>query len=24
MGGKRDVQVVYDRYKAAGVETPTL
>lgn len=24
MGGKRDVQVVYDQYKAAGIETPTL
>jgi len=24
MGGKRDVQMVYDQYKAAGVETPTL
>lgn len=24
MGGKRDVQVVYDHYKAAGVETPEL
>jgi fructose-1,6-bisphosphatase I len=24
MGGKRDVQVVYDMYKAAGVESPAL
>jgi len=24
MGGKRDVQVVYDHYKAAGIETPEL
>lgn len=24
MGGKRDVQVVYDSYKAAGVEVPEL
>ena len=24
MGGKRDVQIVYDQYKAAGIETPEL
>ena len=24
MGGKRDVQVVYDKYNAAGVDTPAL
>lgn len=24
MGGKRDVQVVYDKYKATGVAAPTL
>lgn len=24
MGGKRDVQVVYDQYKKAGIDTPTL
>ena len=24
MGGKRDVQVVYDKYKAAGVDVPAL
>lgn len=24
MGGKRDVQIVYDQYKKAGIETPTL
>ncbi|GKY96057.1 hypothetical protein MPSEU_000565900 [Mayamaea pseudoterrestris] len=24
MGGKRDVQVVYDKYKAAGINAPTL
>jgi fructose-1,6-bisphosphatase I len=24
MGGKRDVQVVYDQYKKAGVDTPAL
>jgi fructose-1,6-bisphosphatase I len=24
MGGKRDVQVVYDQYKKVGIETPTL
>lgn len=24
MGGKRDVQVVYDKYKAAGVDVPEL
>mmetsp|Transcript_27905 Transcript_27905/g.60735 ORF Transcript_27905/g.60735 Transcript_27905/m.60735 type:complete len:344 (-) Transcript_27905:265-1296(-) len=24
MGGKRDVQIVYDQYKAAGIDTPDL
>jgi len=24
MGGKRDVQIVYDQYKAAGIDTPEL
>lgn len=24
MGGKRDVQIVYDQYKKAGIDTPTL
>jgi fructose-1,6-bisphosphatase I len=24
MGGKRDVQVLYDKYKAAGIDTPEL
>jgi fructose-1,6-bisphosphatase I len=24
MGGKRDVQVVYDQYAASGVDVPTL
>ena len=24
MGGKRDVQVVYDKYKAAGFDVPDL
>lgn len=24
MGGKRDVQIVYDKYKAAGFDVPTL
>ena len=24
MGGKRDLQIVYDKYKEMGVEVPTL
>jgi fructose-1,6-bisphosphatase I len=24
MGSKRDVQIVYDKYKAAGFDVPTL